>query len=80
LFDIFDFDEDMKFDMEKKAEEIERYGLYSYEDFADHYTKEEFDYLLNYIESQSQFFKITLAKGRVAKEDIIKLFDFVLNS
>ena len=57
--------------------------LYSTEEYKEktlEFLKEEFDYLLNYIESQSQFFKITLAKGRVAKEDIIKLFDFVLNS
>ena len=80
LIDIFDFDENMIFDMDKKQAEVAENGLYTYEDFAEYYSREEFDYLISFIERESQFFKISLAKGRVEKEDIIKLFNFVLRS
>ena len=65
----FTVNSDMKFDEASMTEEIETYGLYTYEDFEDYLTREEFDAL------NLKYFKIAVGKGYMTYEDILYLID-----
>ena len=68
LFNIFEVDTDtMAYDAEKKAQDIETYGLYTYEDFADLIPEEAF-YAFN-----GAYLKVAIAKGLLTWEDIVYL-------
>lgn len=59
---FFDVDEDYKYDAEAKANDIATYGLFTYEEFADVLTPEQFE-LLN-----GPYFKVGLAKGYYSED------------
>ena len=68
---IFEYDENMKIDEEKKQADIEKYGLYTYEDFKEYLTEEQFNVLpFNYL-------KVAVGKGRLTWEDIIDLINYL---
>ncbi len=65
LFNIFEVDADtMAYDAEKKAADIETYGLFTYEDFADVIPEEAF-YAFN-----GAYLKVAIEKGLLTWEDI----------
>ena len=66
----FELGDDMKFDEEKMAADIEKYGLFTYEDFAAYMPKEMFDavYTIPYI-------KVSVGKGLVTLEEYISIFE-----
>ena len=65
LFNIFDVDTDtMAYDSEKKAQDIESYGLFVYEDFAGMIPEEAF-YAFN-----GAYLKVAIEKGMLTWEDI----------
>ena len=65
LFNIFQVDTDiMAYDAEKKAADIESYGLFTYEDFADVIPEEAF-YAFN-----GAYLKVAIGKGMLTWEDI----------
>ena len=66
-FDYFEIGEDMKYDEEKMQADIEKYGLYTYEDFADYLTYEQF------VGFNVQYFKIAVGKGTYTYEEILDL-------
>jgi len=74
LFNYFVFGEDMKFDAAKMQEDIDTYGLYTYEDFADYLTREQFDAF------NVQYFKIPVGKGFYTYEGILALIEEYLNT
>ena len=74
LFNYFAFGEDMKFDVVEMQADIEKYGLYTYEDFADYLTREQFDAF------NVQFFKIPVGKGLYTYEGILALIEEYLNA
>jgi len=43
LYEAFEIGDDMKYDSEKMQADIEKYGLYTYEDFAEYITPEQFE-------------------------------------
>ena len=61
----FEIGEDMQFDMEQVAQDIETYGLYTYEEFAHIFTYEEF------VALNIQYFKIPIAKGQMTYQDLM---------
>ena len=67
LFNYFAFGEGLKFDAELMQSDIEKYGLYTYEDFADHLTYEQF------VGFNVQYFKIAVGKGLYTYEGILDL-------
>ena len=70
LINIFDVNpETMKVDEEKMAADIEKYGLFTYEDFAD-YIPEEVFYAFN-----GQYLKVAMGKGLLTWDDIYALID-----
>lgn len=66
-FDYFEIGEDMKYDEEKMQADIEKYGLYTYEDFAEYVTYEQF------IAFNGPYLKVLVGRGVVTYEQIIEL-------
>ena len=64
-YNYFKYDEDMKYDEESMASDIEQYGLYSYEDWSDYIDRDTFDAF------GFKYFKIAVGKGLCTREDII---------
>ena len=66
-FDYFEIGDDMKYDEAKKQADIEKYGLYTYEEFADYVTYEQF------IAFNGPYLKVLVGRGVVTFEDILNL-------
>ena len=64
-FNLFDFDEEMKYDVEKMVDDIQKYGVYSYEEWADLVDRESFE------KFNIQYFKVAVGKGYLTKEQIV---------
>ncbi len=62
---IFEYGEGLKYNEEKMQADIETYGLYTYEDFADYMTEEEFE------AGPWKYYKVAVGKGLVTWYDII---------
>ena len=65
LFNIFEYDNDLKYDKEKMEADIEKYGLFTYEDFKDLVAYEV------YVSFPAQYFKIAIAKGILTEENLL---------
>ena len=59
----------MKYDEEAMAADIERYGLYTYEDWSDYLTYEQF------LAYNVQYLKVSVGKGLITEEGLIALID-----
>ena len=68
-FNIFEYGDGLKYDEEKMQADIEKYGLFTYEDFAAHVPKEVFDMF------PAQYFKVSIGKGYTTYEDLLALAD-----
>lgn len=64
-FNYFDYDASLKYDSNKREEDIKKYGLYTYDDFKDYIRKEIFDLL------PIPYLKVSVGKGLTTKEKII---------
>lgn len=73
FFNPFEIGEDMKYDSELVKADIEKYGLYTYEDFAHVLTYEQFK-VLNIAP-----FKVAVGKGLVTYEGLIYLIENFIN-
>ena len=69
----FEIGDNMKYDEEKKQADIEQYGLYTYEDFADYVTEEQF------IAFNGPYLKVLVGKGVLTYEEILNLIDIYVN-
>ncbi len=66
---VFEFTDDFTYDYESMLSDIEMYGLYTYEEWADYLTEEEFEMF------GGQFFKIAVGKGYITVEEIIEIIN-----
>ena len=64
LYNIYECDNNLKYDENKKKEDIEKYGLFTYDDWKEYVSKEEFD-IFNFKD-----FKVSFAKGLCSADDI----------
>lgn len=64
IFNIFEYDESLKYNEELMNQDIEQYGLFTYEDFKDLVSYEV------YASFPTQYFKIAIAKGILTWEDL----------
>lgn len=64
-FNYFEYDEDLRYRDNQMKKDIEKYGLYKYEDFKGYIRKEIFDLL------PIPFLKVSVGKGLTTKEKII---------
>ncbi|MBE7033858.1 MAG: hypothetical protein E7406_06480 [Ruminococcaceae bacterium] len=65
----FAIDSDMKYDSKAMQNDIKKYGLYSYEDFADKLAYEQF------VALNLKNFKVAVGKGKITYEDILYLIN-----
>ena len=72
LFNYFEIGDGLVYDATKMEEDIAKYGLYTYADFADYLTYEQF------VGFNVQYFKIAVGKGLYTYEGILKLIDTYL--
>lgn len=69
LTNIFDYDENLKIDQEKKAQDIQKYGLYPFENFK-HMSKDTYDIL------GGQYLSVAFGKGLVTEEYFKSVEDY----
>jgi len=62
----FEIGENLKYDEEAMQADIEKYGLYTYEDFADHVTYGQF------VGFNAAYLKVSVGKGLVTYEQLIE--------
>ena len=67
----FEINQDMKYDAGQMEADIEAYGLYTYEEFAEYMPQEVFDMWC------MQYFKISVGKGLITEEEIIALCEYI---
>lgn len=66
LFNIFELDDEMKIDIDKMNADIEKYGLYTYEEWSEYLTYEQF------VAFNVKYLKVSIGKGLVTKEEIMR--------
>ena len=64
---FFEYDETMKYDEEKMQADIEKYGLYTYEDFKDYVSEEVFNAF------PFKYFKVAIEKGDYTWDELMFL-------
>lgn len=74
LFNYFQVGQNMKFDEVQMQAEIEKYGLYTYADFEQYLTREQFEAF------NVQYFKIAVGKGEYTYEGILALIETYLKN
>lgn len=65
LFNIFEYGDGLKYNEEKMQADIDKYGLYSYEDFAEYLPEELYNAF------PAPYFKVSVGKGYVTFEEIL---------
>jgi len=66
MFNIFEYGENLAYDSEKMQADIEEYGLYTYEDFAEYVPYELFEGMF-----PAKYFKVAVGKGLITYEEIL---------
>lgn len=76
LYNIFELDKTLKYDTEKKRLDIEKYGLYTYEEFIKliNISRDAYDV------SPAVYLKVSLGKGLISEEEIMLVVKFLLNN
>ncbi len=74
FFNPFDIDEDMKYDDAAVQADIEKYGLYTYEDFDHVLTYEQF------VALNIAHFKVSVGKGYITYDGLIYLIENFVNN
>lgn len=70
---FFEYDENMKYDEEKMQEDIEKYGVFTYEELSDYITYEM------YLYTPFKYTKISIAKGLMTWEELLYVIEFMKN-
>ncbi len=65
LFNFFEYDEDLKYDPDLMERDIERYGLFTYDDFADYMPEAVFEQIF-----PIKYLKVSIGKGLTTFEDL----------
>ncbi len=68
-FDYFEIGDNLKYDETKMQADIEKYGLYTYEEFAEYVTYEQF------VAFSGPYLKVLVGRGVVTFEDILNLIN-----
>ena len=76
LYNIFELDENLKYDENKKCLDIKKYGIYTHEEFS----KLIFISKEAYSVSPAIYLKVSLGKGLITKDEIILGIKYLLNN
>lgn len=74
IVNIFDYNENLMYDQEKMMSDIEKYGLYTYDDFKHLITYESF------MASPAMYLKVAIGKGYITEEEILICINYLLNN
>ena len=74
LYNVFELDDDYKYDAEKMAADIEEYGLFTYDDWHDYATEEQFEAF------NGAYLKVAIGKGLVTVNEIVGYINRFLQS
>ena len=69
-YNLFDFDEELKYDTVKMYQDIQTYGLYTYDEWSDYLDYDSFE------KFNIQFFKVAVGKGYLTKNMIIEYINW----
>ena len=69
LFEHFEISEGMKYDEAKMQSDIEKYGLYTYDDLSDCMSEELFNAI------NAKYYKISVAKYGIPRDEIARIFN-----
>lgn len=72
LVNYFEYDPDLKYNEEAMQRDIEKYGLYTYDDFSDYISEAA------YHSSPSVYLKVAVGKGMITYEQIIDVINYLL--
>ena len=70
LFNIFTYDEDLTYNEKEMQNDIETYGLYTYEDFEAYVPYEVFEYFF-----PAKYFKVAVGKGMITYDELLSLIE-----
>ncbi len=70
LFNFFEYDEDLKYDEAKKQTDIEKYGLYTAEDFSEYLPEAVFNEIF-----PTKYLKVSVGKGLIDFEGILRIIE-----
>ena len=70
----FEYDSNLKFDEKLMQKDIEKYGLYTFEDYQEYIPYEL------YYAAPWNYFKVSVGKGKLTWEDILYTIDYIFNS
>ena len=71
---VFELDDNYKIDEAKRAADIEKYGLFTYDDWKEYATEEQF-YAFN-----GAYLKVAIGKGLITAEEIVQYINHFLNA
>lgn len=74
MVNLFEYDNNMKYDEQQMKEDIEKYGLYTYDDFKDYVTIDVFNAF------PFKYYKVAVGKGLFTFEEIIGLINYYYDS
>lgn len=77
LFNIFELDDDMKYNVELKEVDIAMYGIFTYEEFNE-YIGYEISYEA-YLASPAIYLKVSVGKGLITQKEIIMIIEYLLS-
>ena len=69
LFNIFEYGKDLKYDEEKMQADIEKYGLFTYEDFKDYIPEEIYNAF------PAAYFKVAIGKGMLTFDTLLQYIE-----
>ncbi len=69
VFGIFDLDENFKYDEKAMQADIEKYGLYTYDDWKDIIPYEVYEAI------PFKYFKVAIGKGYITYDEILRLYN-----
>ena len=72
MWNIFEYASGLGYDQEQMQQDIEMYGLYTYEDFAEYLTPEIFDAV------PIKYLKVAVGKGLLTEEEVMAFIKFGL--
>lgn len=74
LVNIFEYDYDLRYNQEKYNKDIEKYGLFAYDDFKDYMSYEA------YLASPAKYLKVSMGKGYITYDEIVLIIKYLLRN
>ena len=74
LVNIFEYDSDLRYNQEKYNADLEKYGVFTYEDFKDFMSYEA------YLASPAKYLKVSMGKGYITYDEIVAIIEYLLSN